>query len=75
MSMPLVLMLSLVFACANNNWWREMMEAKKRRRREGRKSARDVVGIFAPLCFCFWMDVRACACVCCAVAEKTVGNV
>jgi len=71
MSMPLVLMLSLVFACANkNNWWREMMEAKKRRRREGRRSARDVVGIFVLLLL---LDVCVRVCVR-AVAEKTVGN-
>jgi hypothetical protein len=63
MSMPLDLMLSLVFACANN-WWREMMEAKKRQRREGSKSARDVVAIFVPLCFYFWMDACVCLCVC-----------
>lgn len=74
MSMPLDLMLSLVFACANN-WWREMMEAKKRQRREGSKSARDVVAIFVPLCFYFWMDACVCVCVCVrAVAEKVVGN-
>ena len=52
-----------------------MMEAKKRQRREGRKSARDVVAIFVPLCFYFWMDVCACVCVCVrAVAGKVVGN-
>jgi len=52
-----------------------MMEAKKRQRREGSKSARDVVAIFVPLCFYFWMDACVCVCVCVrAVAEKVVGN-
>jgi len=75
MSMPLDLMLSLVFACANN-WWREMMEAKKRQRREGSKSARDVVAIFVPLCFYFWMDVCVCVFVCVfALSRKKLSGI
>lgn len=75
MSMPLDLMLSLVFACANN-WWREMMEAKKRQRREGSKSARDVVAIFVPLCFYFWMDACVCVFVCVfALSRKKLSGI